>query len=277
MHLTIDLGSDSYSIDTDAPIDLAIPVDFSGAQPHAFGLPRAEAHAFDAGGFVGDTRRGGSCNCETVTINPHGSGTHTECAGHVLRERVVISEAAREALIPCTLVTVAPTAATHGAHAHADVADDRVISREEIERVLVGLGARPAELYRALVIRTLPNSPDKRTAEYTGTNPPYLTVAAMHLLRDLGVEHLLVDLPSVDREDDGGSLAAHRVFFGVDDARVLVDSGGARRTITEMVFVPDSVPDGGYLLNLQLPAFMLDAAPSRPILFALRATTPVTD
>lgn len=269
MHLTLSLANDTYRVDVDNPIDISIALDFDGAQPHAFGLPRAEAHPVDVESFVGDTRRGGSCNCETITINPHGSGTHTECAGHVTRERVSIATAAREPLIPCTLISVSPAPATTGAGADASVADDRVVTRESIERALIALGERPPELLRGLVIRTLPNDESKRAAEYTGTNPTYLTLAAMHLLRELGVEHLVVDLPSVDRESDGGNLSAHRIFFGVDEHREMVEAAGARRTITEMAFVSDAIADGSYLLSLQLPAFMLDAAPSRPVLMRL--------
>jgi arylformamidase len=270
MRVTITLGETLFETETESATSIAIPLDFDGAQPHAFGLPRAEAHAVSGGGFVGDTRRGGSCNCETITLNPHGSGTHTECAGHVTRDRLSIATAAVEPLVPCTLISVRTTPATHGASADASVASDRVISRESIEEALIALGDRPPELLRGLVIRTLPNDASKRVAEYTGTNPAYVTLAAMHLLRELGVEHLVVDLPSVDREDDGGALAAHRVFFGVDDERALVDVAGARRTITEMAYIPDSLVDGSYLLNLQLPPFMLDAAPSRPMLMAVR-------
>lgn len=270
MHLTLTIADRGYVVDLDEVVDISIALDFDGAQPHAFGLPRAVANAVDAGSFVGDTRRGGSCNCETITLNPHGSGTHTECAGHVTRERVSVADAAREPLIPCTLISIEPASATTGAGADAAVASDRVVTREAIERALVALGDRPPELVRALVIRTLPNDPAKRAAEYTGTNPTYLTLAAMHLLRELGVEHLVVDLPSVDREDDGGHLLAHRIFFGVDEARALVDADGARRTITEMAYAPDHLADGSYVLNLQLPAFLLDAAPSRPMLMPLR-------
>ena len=78
MQLT--LGGTAYRVQLSPAFDLAIPLDFEGDQPHAFGLPRARAHAAEGGGFIGDTRRGGSCNCETITLNPHGSGTHTECA-----------------------------------------------------------------------------------------------------------------------------------------------------------------------------------------------------
>ncbi|MBC8145674.1 MAG: cyclase family protein, partial [bacterium] len=167
LNLSID-GAD-YDIDLGAPFDLAIPVDFDGAQPHAFGLPRAEARAVDAGGFVGDTRRGGSCNCETITINPHGSGTHTECAGHVTRERITIADVGRDAFAPCTVISVTPELATHGSSVDSAHVDDRVISRASIEHALVALGERSQDLLRALVIRTLPNNASKKSAEYTGT------------------------------------------------------------------------------------------------------------
>jgi len=37
-------------------------------------------------------------------------------------------------------------------------------------------------------------------------------------------------------------------------------------TITEMVFVDDSIADGLYLLNLQVASLRNDAAPSRPVI-----------
>jgi hypothetical protein len=43
----------------------------------------------------------------------------------------------------------------------------------------------------------------------------------------------------------------------------------AHATITELAFVGNSVPDGAYLLSLQVAPFEADAAPSRPILYPL--------
>ncbi len=85
---------------------------------------------------------------------------------------------------------------------------------------------------------------------------------------------LVVDLPSLDRADDGGRLAAHRVFWGLppgcDDAAAATRG---RALVTELAYVPDSVPDGLYLLDLQVPAFGADAAPSRPVLYPLLPLT----
>jgi hypothetical protein len=79
--------------------------------------------------------------------------------------------------------------------------------------------------------------------------------------------HLLLDLPSVDREEDGGRLAAHKAFWGLpEDPR-------PRATITELIYAPPEVADGTYLLNIQLAAFENDASPSRPILFPMEVVT----
>ena len=108
--------------------------------------------------------------------------------------------------------------------------------------------------------------PAKLSRSYSGGNPPYVTSAAMRAIRQLGVDHLLLDLPSVDREEDA-ALTAHRIFWempgtGNDDA-----AGGRHRTITEMAFVDDTIDDGVYMLDLQIPSLLLDAVPSRPVLY----------
>jgi len=40
-------------------------------------------------------------------------------------------------------------------------------------------------------------------------------------------------------------------------------------TITEMIYVPDWVHDGFYLLNIQIASFVNDASPSKPILYQI--------
>ena len=74
---------------------------------------------------------------------------------------------------------------------------------------------------------------------------------------------LLLDLPSVDREEDGGVLAAHHAFWDFPNT---IDR---ERTISELLHVPAEVRDGDHLLELQVVHFMNDASPSRPLLYAL--------
>ena len=136
---------------------------------------------------------------------------------------------------------------------------DRLILREQLE---AGLTQGEAQ---ALIIRTLPNGEGKMRLQHSGTNPPYLHHEAVEYLVQCGIEHLLLDLPSVDREVDGGALLAHRAFWQYPH-RV---EARQHCTITELIYVPDAVRDGYYLLNLQTAAFDLDASPSRPVIFEL--------
>lgn len=270
MTVSIHLDGGTYALDLISPLDISIPLDFHGHQPNAFHLPQAVAQAAEGGGFIGDTRRGGSCNCETVTLNPHGNGTHTECVGHITDGRLSVSRLLRDALVPCVLVTVTPGPPDTSDDGTGRM-DDLAITRAALDEGLRMLGDVPAGFFRGLVLRTLPNSIEKKSAWYSGQNPPYVTPAAMRRVRELGVDHLLLDLPSADREDDGGRLAAHRIFWEVPDGIREAVPPGSSRTITEMIYVPDDIPDGLYVLNLQIPPFMLDAAPSRPMLFRIVA------
>jgi hypothetical protein len=82
-------------------------------------------------------------------------------------------------------------------------------------------------------------------------------------MAERGILHLLIDLPSVDREEDGGKLAAHKAFWQYP-ARPRMDA-----TITELIFVNNMITDGLYLLNLQICSLSLDASPSKPVIYAL--------
>jgi len=90
-----------------------------------------------------------------------------------------------------------------------------------------------------------------------------MLLGAAKYLAEKNVDHLLLDLPSVDREVDDGKLLAHRAFWEYPNNTKF------HRTITEFIFVPNNIFDGAYLLNLQTAPFENDAAPSRPVLFRI--------
>ena len=83
-------------------------------------------------------------------------------------------------------------------------------------------------------------------------------------------KHLLIDLPSVDKENDEGKLLAHKAFWNVKDVNNLNDGARLDCTITEMIFVDDKVKDESYILNLQIASFENDASPSKPILYSVQ-------
>jgi kynurenine formamidase len=259
------------SVDLSRPLDLALELNFAGAQPRHFGAPRASAREFTPPGsaFNGSVARGASCNCEVITLIPHCNGTHTECAGHLTRERLDAWRVAPTGLTPALLLSVVPEPAAGEGSEPAPQAADRLITRGSLERSWCNSAPFAP---RALIIRTLPNSADKRVRDYTGETPPYLSREAAQLLVSRGILHLVVDVPSIDRAHDEGRLAAHHIFFGLPPTAVrLAAAARPDATITELAFVPDSALDGFYLLELQVPALSGDAVPSRPLLY------PITD
>lgn len=267
MNIEISLDTYRVHIDLSKPIDLSIKLRFSGPQPAAFGLPRAQAEPFTADEFVGDVQQGGSINCHNVALNPHGNGTHTECVGHISHERIHIADILQDTLIPAQLLTVkterlADTGETYDAKSDAD---DRVITRASLKAMTA---AWPSD---ALILRTLPNLESKREKVYTGQNPPYLTAQAMAFIRQHGVKHLLVDVPSVDREEDDGKLPNHHTFWEVPAGSNRILNVPSPNTITEMIYVPNDLRDGHGMITIQIPDFALDAAPSRVRWFGIQS------
>jgi kynurenine formamidase len=261
------------AVDLSRPVDLALELDFSGPQPRHFGAPRASSRPYETPGFGfrGSVERGGSCNCELITLIPHCNGTHTECAGHLTRERLDAWRVAPAGLLPAVLLSVVPEAPGDEGSDPLPQPGDRLITRRALAQAWpAGVPFVP----RALVIRTLPNNAEKRARDYTGQTPPYLSQEAAMLLVSRGVQHLVVDVPSIDRAHDEGRLTAHRLFFGLPRGAVqLAAATRASATVTELAFVPDGIADGAYLLELQVPPLTGDAVPSRPLLYAMTGHT----
>ena len=246
MLITFTRNGQTYRADLSQPIDLSILLKEGLENVNCFYAPPVEYSPVVAGSFVGSTAQGAPVNFFNVRLNPHGNGTHTECVGHIARERYILGDCLREAHFWAKLVSLFPRKTDNG---------DRVIFRDQLEEVLA-----PGEA-EAFILRTLPNDALKLRTNYSGANPPYLHHEAAAYLVQCGVQHLLLDLPSVDREEDGGLLLAHKAFWQYPEAV------REHCTITELIYVPNEVKDGFYLLNLQTASFDLDVSPSKPVVF----------
>ena len=206
------------------------------------------------GNWIGKVSEGkSSTNFNNICFNPHGHGTHTECLGHITLEFYSINECLKQFFFSAQLISILPE--TQG--------KDTIITKDQIEKALRATNTE------ALIIRTLPNNVSKRATKYSNTNPPYLTEEAAIFIREQGIQHLLIDLPSVDKEHDEGQLLAHKAFWNVTNVDDLNHDARLNCTITEMIYVADEVPDGSYLLNLQIASFENDASPSKPILYSI--------
>jgi kynurenine formamidase len=261
MKAKISLKTIDFEVNFSKGNDISIPINFNGEQPNTYGVDIATSKPYQAGQFIGDTRKGGPCNFETYSFTPHCNGTHTECIGHITDERVSVLTSLNQEMIPATLVSVTPRNTTENYTPDLNK-EDLVITKEDLEMQLKDIN--PVFL-QALIIRTLPNSDNKKSRDYMIVSPAFFSIDAMEYIVSLRVDHLLVDTPSVDRLLDDGHLSAHNVFWETKGKEF--NPNTQNKTITEMIFAPSSLEDGTYLLNLQIPAFFSDAAPSRPIIY----------
>lgn len=268
--VTIEIGDRRFRIDSQKGFDLSILLRFQGQGLSAFGASQPEAETFQNQGFVGDTKRGGSCNVQRYTLVPHCHGTHTECVGHIVNEPVSISDVVNDFWIPATLLSIRsePAATCTDRYNPTPETHDALISKAGFADAINRYSAE--HFHEALIVRTLPNDVSKSTRRYTSA--PYFSNDAMQEIVRHPVRHLLVDLPSVDRLEDEGRLSNHRIFWRLPDSgHALNGLRPSCKTITEIIYVPDEIGDGYYLLNLQIAPFMADAAPSRPIIFAVES------
>ncbi|GEQ84516.1 arylformamidase [Patiriisocius marinistellae] len=245
MKATITLHATRKAIDLSKPIDLSITLKNSDKNPLAWYLEKPKISPVQLDDWVGSVEAGASVNFNNIAFNPHAHGTHTECYGHITKEFYSINDALKTFFFMAEVITVAPE----------NREGDLVISEAQLKERLHGTTPQ------AVVIRTLPNTISKKSRKYSNTNWAYLHKDAATYLRKIGVLHLLIDLPSIDKEKDDGALLAHKAFWDVPKAP------RKKATITEFIYVPNSVKDGSYVLNLQIASFENDASPSKPILY----------
>ena len=242
----------NFEVDLSKPIDVSIPLTNTDENPIAWYIEKPEIGPVVFGDWIGSVEKGASTNFNNIRFNPHGHGTHTECLGHITRQFYSINQSLRQFFFLSELITIEPEMQ----------GEDWVITKNQIENSLKG------DESEALIIRTLPNFKVKKSLNYSNTNPPYLSEEAARFICQSGIQHLLIDLPSVDKEKDDGRLLAHKAFWNVKNVTELNEDARLQATITEMIYVADEIKDGSYLLNLQIASFENDASPSKPVLYA---------
>lgn len=244
----------NIQIDLSKPIDISIPLTNNEQNPIAWYQNAPQIEPVTIGDWIGKVSEGkSSTNFNNIFFNPHAHGTHTECLGHITRELYSINQCLKHFFFTAELISVEPQR----------VGEDLIITKEQIENAL---GENSSE---AIIIRTLPNTESKKHLNYSHTNPPYLEEAAAIFIREKGIQHLLIDLPSVDKEHDEGKLLAHKAFWNVKDVNQVNKNARFNCTITEMIYVNEKVKDGSYILNLQFASFENDASPSKPVLYKI--------
>lgn len=247
MKATIEYNSRKIEVDISNPIDISIPIDPSKKNVNAWyiGDPKITPETQDD--YEISVANGAVVNFNSIHFNPHSHVTHTECVGHITEKVHSVNQNLKYFIFLAELVTIAPL--FHNG--------DFLIGVKQLKTALRN------KKRDAIVIRTLPNLEDKKSMRYSNTNPTYLSEKAAIYLREKGIKHLLIDLPSVDKEKDEGRLLSHNAFWNTD-GEIRMDA-----TITEFIYVPNEVEDGEYLLNLMIAPFENDATPSKPVLYEI--------
>lgn len=241
MKVVLKIDEIEYCADLSTGIDISIAVGKID-EVSAYGIPKSEISIYKDGGFVGDVSSGGSCNVRNINMNPHGNGTHTECVGHVSKNYKTIYETISDFHFAATLISV---------NVEESIKAEDLAFLNELPRT------------KGLIIRTIPNTKAKLRANYSTETAVYIHPLAMQLINELEYEHLIVDLPSVDHATDP-ILQSHKIYWELEKDE------NSTKTITELVYIPNTVTDGMYLVNLMLPSIYCDAVPSKPILYSLR-------
>jgi hypothetical protein len=159
--------------------------------------------------------------------------------------------------MPGLLLTTLPVAAAGCGEDSlpAPRGDDRLITRATL---LAAWQDHGMVAPRVLLLRT--------ETDWRDAAPPYLSRQLATELVARGIEHLVTDLPSVDRAEDEGRLTAHRIFFGLSGGSTrLADAVRPGATITELASFPATLVDGPCAVQIQIPAWSGDAVPSRPL------------
>ena len=188
-----------YTFDLHLPLPVALIYNNNQTATSAWYVPTVSIQPVQMGDWIGAVAAGASVNFNQISFNPHGNGTHTESVGHITPHFLPLTDIYKQFHHLAQLITVQPL----------QQENDFVIDAAQLAAAF-----NPNFPCEALLIRTLPNDNYyKQHHNYSNQNPPYLSKDAAHWLVEHNILHLLIDLPSVDKEKDDGELSAHKIFW----------------------------------------------------------------
>ena len=250
----INLNNETFKVNLNNPLDLSLTSKVKNSFK-AWYIDEIKINSIKNDDFIGSVKDGGAVNFREILINPHGNMTHTESVGHISQEEINVNKLLQTHHFIAQLITIKPQKISiNNKKGKKEV--DEIISLNQIKnKILPNI--------QALIIRSQKNYDELTNKNYSHTNWPFLAESSAAYIRNKGVQHLLIDQPSIDKEFDEGKLLAHRAFWNYPNEIDL------KKTITELIGIPDHIKDGRYLLNLSLANIENDAVPSRPIIYKL--------
>ncbi len=222
--------------------------------PNAFYLSPITSKTVEfEGQFVGDVKRSGSCNVDTLRYVPHAI-THLETSAHILSPDVgppTVKDIPLENLSGVVyLMDLSHLGTTEGESVPWDVV------REKLEKIALPVSMLALKTRASL----LPRDYDFSGKDFLSLAPE--TAKGIHDYRFPldskktvfnRIDCLIVDLPSIDPESDGGKLSAHRNFFGLPLSGVDVEDG-EKRALVELAWF-GGLEEGYYYAVMTPPRF----------------------
>jgi len=243
MYIQLGRKGNRYEVDLAQPIDCSSTYGNVKREPRAWFSAPVEINPVKVDDWVGAVKAGAPVNFFSVQLNPHGNGTHTECFGHISPEQHKVNDYFKDYHGFCAFMRINSRT----------VGDDRVVFLEDLKK-------KKLRWANFLAIQV---DAEAFPQDYSGKNAAYFQAELLAYLAENGVKHFITNLPSVDREEDGGALAAHHAFWKYPQAT------REEASITELAFFPKSLKEGEYFINLQVAPLHNDASPSRPLLYRL--------
>ena len=208
------IEKNKYCFDSSKSLDISIEQKFNDDQPNFYHTDAAVKSIYTDGSFIGSTEHNGSCNVHVININVHCNGTHTETKQHIDHSSKSISNVLSDYFFLAKLITVTPINFTDNIKETYQPSLDNnnlIISSENIQAQLCDFDSHYLD---ALVIRTEPNTKEKKNKKYDDSNSayPFMTNTAIRLINTTNIKHLLIDTPSLERSYNSATMSNHKLF-----------------------------------------------------------------
>ena len=222
--------------------------------PNTFHLPPISEEVFELPGqFTGHVDRGGSCNVMTLRYIPH-TITHLETAAHIMSPKSnpptildLDNKILTGILYLIDLTGIEPQ-------------EGNLVPWPVVKKKVAKIDL----LISALAIKTqaseLPEDYDFSGKNFLALAPETaegIQKFKFGTSKRVGIHCLLLDLPSIDPEKDGGKLLAHRAFFGLPKTGFTAKAI-PQNALVEMAYFP-SLEEGYYYFTITPPRIQTNA------------------
>lgn len=249
----IDAGGKGRRFRLGEPQSVSREVFFKGEtrSSNAFYLPRISSRTFELEGqFLGDVRRGGSCNVDILKYAAHGL-THLETSAHILSPDAnppTVKDIPLETLSGIVYLIDLSHLGTKQGELVPWEAIRAKLERNRLPISMLALKTRAS---------LLPQDYDFSGKDFLSVAPETAKGIHDYRLTDSRIDCLILDIPSIDPEKDGGKLLAHRNFFGLPAAGIdVVDT--EKRALVELAWF-SGLKEGYYYALITPPRFQTDA------------------